>query len=81
MSECIYLALYYMVLFRYSKANVSFRLYSCIFVTSVNNITFFHQFPQIHSSIRKAGHQFDSFMLTISLPLSIILRQVCGILL
>ncbi|KAM7448831.1 putative tRNA pseudouridine synthase Pus10 [Porites harrisoni] len=30
---------------------------------------------KIHSSIRKAGHQFDSFMLTISLPLSIILRQ------
>ncbi|CAH3171507.1 unnamed protein product [Porites evermanni] len=30
---------------------------------------------KIQSSIRKAGHQFDSFMLTISLPLSIILRQ------
>ena len=81
MSECIYLAIYYMVLFRCSKANVSFRLYSCIFVTSVNNITFFYQFPQIQSSIKKAGHQFDSFMLTISLPLSIVLRQVCDILL
>lgn len=63
------------------KLNASFRPYSYIFATSVNSITFCYQFPQIHSSIRKAGHQFDSFMLTISLPLSIILRQVCDILL
>ena len=54
------------------------HLYISVELSTANSLFEYHSL-QIKSSIQSAGYQFDNFMFTISLPLSIILRQVCSV--